>query len=242
MVTRRTFLKMVGALCAPIPSWARQPSVPVLMYHDINYDSDDQYSVTPEQFKEHMVWLKRNGYRAISLHDIDNAKTKDIIITFDDGYFSFLEHAYPVLYDCGFHSIVNVVGKWMSSTVTHIPDTKPRRALDWGTLKILSKTKIVDIGCHTYNLHNLNNGVLNATREELQYDFSTFQANMTVHIGKPTDIIAWPFGRYNDLAITEAEKQGFKYFLTSHSGRYDGNMYRIPRISVEKNTKVFDNL
>lgn len=244
MVTRRTFLQMAGVFaCAPVTTLAQTNNgVHVLMYHDINYDNTDPYSVAPKRFRYQMQWLKDNGYKAIPLHRIDEAGPKDIIITFDDGYYSFIEHAQEILFRYNFHSTINVVGEWMSSAVKYIPDTKPRRALHWGHLRELYQSGLVNIGCHTDGLHSLHHGVRDVNQKELWYDFSTFQSNMITHIGKPSNIIAWPFGRYNDLAITEAEQQGFKYFLTSHSGRYSGNKYRIPRNSVEQQTNLIDTL
>lgn len=241
-MNRRDFLKL-AAMFGIAPSFVactnkQHIPIPVLMYHDINTDPDDEYSVSPKLFREQMQWLVDNGYNAIPLHEIHNAGPKDFVITFDDGYYSFIDHAQDLLNKHKFHATINVVGRWMSSAQPYIYDIKPRRAMHYGHLKDLIKTGLVEIGCHTSNLHNFKKGVLQCNEEELRADFRVFQNNMFVHLGKDLDIMAWPYGRYNELAVKVAKEEGFKYFLTSHYGKYSGNDDRIERLAITKQRNI----
>ena len=76
------------------------------MYHHISKKTSalGAYVITPEQFESDLKFIKDKGYEAITtqnLVDYFDGKfelpEKPIMITFDDGYLSFYEYAYPLL-------------------------------------------------------------------------------------------------------------------------------------------------
>ncbi len=90
-------------------------SVPVLLYHRINYDND-VLSIPPELFEAHLKYLKEEGYVSIDKQELaEFMKTgkksfdKAILITFDDGYLDTWVYAYPLLKKYGFKAILFVV-------------------------------------------------------------------------------------------------------------------------------------
>ncbi|WP_022670287.1 polysaccharide deacetylase family protein [Hippea alviniae] len=92
-----------------------QTSVPVLLYHHINYD-DDVLSIPPELFEEHLKFLKSEGYVSITKEQLgeylETGKKdwdKAVLITFDDGYLDTWVHAYPLLKKYGFNAILFLV-------------------------------------------------------------------------------------------------------------------------------------
>jgi len=211
---------------------------PVLMYHDINNDQDDRYSVTALEFTEQMQWLADNGYREIPIQMLHSAKPKDIVITFDDGYYSYLEHAYPVLQKHGFASTVNLVGAWVG---TVIPDIKDRRALSWDDIKELRKSSLIEFGSHTNKLHHYKaRGVKNAKRDRVFRDLLNFQRAMIKNTGRTTNIIAWPFGEYTEDAVAAGVGGGFEDFLTSDRGVYAVDDNHHPRFVVQQDVKDTD--
>ncbi|NMR85779.1 polysaccharide deacetylase family protein, partial [Vibrio parahaemolyticus] len=77
--------------------------VPVLMYHHISDEVNNSMVVSKDKFYEDMITLKEAGYEGIFLTDLyeylqgnTTLPDKPIIITFDDGYSSFYEIAYPI--------------------------------------------------------------------------------------------------------------------------------------------------
>ncbi|WP_025209481.1 polysaccharide deacetylase family protein [Hippea sp. KM1] len=93
-----------------------QTSIPVLLYHHINYD-DDVLSIPPELFEEHLKFLKSEGYEGITKEQlgqylIDGKKSwkdKAVLITFDDGYLDTWVYAYPLLKKYGFQAMAFIV-------------------------------------------------------------------------------------------------------------------------------------
>ncbi|MGC8821498.1 MAG: polysaccharide deacetylase family protein [Desulfurella sp.] len=90
-------------------------SVPVLLYHHINYDND-VLSISPEVFEEHLKYLKQEGY--VSIDDEELAQymiegkkdwQKAVVITFDDGYLDTWVWAYPLLKKYGFKALLFLV-------------------------------------------------------------------------------------------------------------------------------------
>ena len=92
--------------------------IPILMYHNVERAPKGVglrgLYVTPGRFRRQMQLLKWLGYRGISQAEAvpylrGEASGKVVVITFDDGYRDNLEHALPVLCDCGFRATCHVV-------------------------------------------------------------------------------------------------------------------------------------
>src|SRR5512135_2573127 len=110
-LSRRDFLKLGGValVCMTLPveiAAAGDPAIPVLLYHDVSHEHGGDYTIPPELFAAQMEWLYTNGYETSSVRDIAdperNRRDRSVIITFDDGYASFMEFAFPLLKDYGF--------------------------------------------------------------------------------------------------------------------------------------------
>lgn len=232
-MNRRDFLK-IAAIASMAPGSvfaARQFQVPVLMYHDINEDAKDEYSVSPRIFEHQMKWLKVKGFNAIPVTELGNAMEGDIVITFDDGYKSFKNYAAPVLADLNWHATINLVGEWIGAD---IPDIKLRPALTVSDIKELHSTGLVHFGCHTYGLHSLKRNVTHVKEDEIFLDFMKFQQAYTNILGGHCRVLAWPFGKYTDESVRAANRAGFDHLLTSHYGKYSNNNNRIERLAVIK--------
>jgi len=215
--------------------FAERVYVPVLMYHDINNNSNDQYSVSPAKFEAQMRWLKKAGFNVIPLTSIEKAEPKDVVITFDDGYYSFIEHAWPVMSELRYPSTINLVGEWIGGT---IPDVTDKKALSWSDVRTLMKTGLVSFGSHTNKLHRYPDGVSKTSKLNLERDLFNWQRRFKKNTFKLSQIVAWPYGKYTNSAVVAAQDAKFKYVLTSDLGLYTGNNYFIPRLSVERNTDL----
>ena len=88
----------------------------VLMYHQISdHAGDVGLSVRVRYFAEHLEMIARTGWRVVPLNELMDARrrrrgrTREIAITFDDGYLDALTHAAPELERMGFASTFFVV-------------------------------------------------------------------------------------------------------------------------------------
>ena len=238
IVSRRNFLKLAGfsllSCLFPFRLYAASAGIPVLLYHDISNECNDRYSIDPRLFAAQMEWLYSNGYKAVSLHDIGDKNKiipgKTVVITFDDGYASFLDYAFPLLSDYGFKSTVNIIGEHVGK---YIKQCGSAPMLSWDEYRYLNRSGLVDLGCHTFNLHHI--GVIrDVSAEVLENDLGLFQEKIKMEIGASADILAWPYGIYNQKSISVANRLGIRYLLTSQDGifRSGGDLNEIPRLNM----------
>src|SRR5256885_4041124 len=87
-------------------------------------------------FTQQMRYLKAHGYRVISLDDLveytelsRQLPRRSVVLTFDDGYRSFLQYAYPVLKELGFTATLFVYTDYVGTG---------RNALGWDDLARLT--------------------------------------------------------------------------------------------------------
>lgn len=240
-LTRRNFLKLSGAavlsLTFPHRLAARGMDIPVLMYHNIS-DRFTEYETAPSLFAAQMEWLCGEGYRAVSLGELDSLSEADakkaVVITFDDGYASFMDHAFYLLKEYGFKATVNAIGKYAGRFVN---EGDPR--LSWDECRYLIQSGLVDIGCHTYELHawegsSSPQSAISALNKKLKPDLARFSQIFKKETGRIPQVLAWPYGLYDRTSIAIARKAGFKYLLTSNRGYFakNGDRFEIPRLSM----------
>lgn len=246
-LTRRDFFKISGAtifLSLPLPKnlLAKAGKIPVLMYHDISDQFRDEYTISPSLFAAQMEWLYSNGYTALSFREVDRfmegGDERKVIITFDDGYSSFMDYAFPLLREYKFEAVLNIIGHYVE---TYIRLGANRPMLSWDEYRYLSKSGVVDLGCHTYNLHAYGHrGVLGVPEKVLRKDLLLFQDTLKKEMGKTTEILAWPYGLYSKKSIEIAKDVGFKYILTSNEGYlgHRSNFHEIPRLNINNKLDI----
>ncbi len=237
-INRREFLLWGGALAAalavPHRALGAAGKVPVLLYHDISDDFRDDYTVPPALFAAQMEWLYGNGFRAVPLREVARlpGDARAVVITFDDGYASFMEYAFPLLREYGFHSTVNVIGEVVGSW---LKEGGNRPMLSWDECRHLLRSGGVDIGCHTHGLHRFTHrGVLGVPGGRLAEDLGRFLEAYRRETGESTDILAWPYGFTDRERIGIARRAGFRHLLTSRAGDYSGtgDPSGIPRRNI----------
>ena len=239
-VTRREFLRLAGAFTASVcivsPAvGAEAVRIPVLLYHDVSELFKDPYTVSPSLFAVQMEWLYNNGFRVIPLRDISNPPAGDklVVITFDDGYASFMDYAFPLLREYGFCATINVIGELVGRYIRENDHSRPM--LSWDEYRHLLESGFVDVGCHTNALHVFNRkGALGASEDELRRDLRSFREMLRRETGTETDILAWPYGFYDARSINAAKQEGFRYLQTSREAAFNtpGNIAEIPRKNI----------
>jgi peptidoglycan/xylan/chitin deacetylase (PgdA/CDA1 family) len=241
-LTRREFLKLGGAAVVSLSitryTGANAISVPVLMFHDISHLSNDPETVSPPLFASQMEWLYGAGYRAIAFSDVNlldaESAQRAVIITFDDGYVSFMDYAFPLFQNYGFKSTINIIGEHVGGFVA---GNDPR--ISWDECRFLVKSGLVEIGCHTYGLHSwygrkARSKAVDEFNEKLRQDLTVFQDVITRELGRPAKTLAWPYGMHNKRSIEIAKQAGFSFILNSENGYFvqGGDRYDIPRLTV----------
>lgn len=140
----------------------------MLGYHEITDRQSaliPDYSVTTQQFQQHISWLKNNGFHFINVDQLLKAHAgkyrlpdKPVLLSVDDGYASFYKNAYPVIQANKIPVVLAVVGSWLAPKAGQSIDfsgEKIQRSqmLSWAELKEMQDSGLVEIASHSYNLH-----------------------------------------------------------------------------------------
>ncbi len=132
--------------------------LPVLLYHHISENADSDVIVSPARFDEQMRALSENGYTAVTTEDVINyiekgtdLPEKPVMITFDDGYMSNHEYAYPILKKYGLKAVVFAVGETYGKT--KYPGTDARIFPHFGDKERLDMAGVIEVQSHSYAMH-----------------------------------------------------------------------------------------
>jgi len=78
--------------------------LPILLYHKVSLDRNDALTISVDRLDRQLAYIDSSGYTPISFAELkasfDGLRTlpaKPVIVTFDDGYVSTYELAYPLL-------------------------------------------------------------------------------------------------------------------------------------------------
>lgn len=210
--------------------------VPVIMYHSISRDESrlGDYVVTPQQFEEDLIWLSQHGYEAINVNDLimhirygSSLPKKPVIITLDDGHLNALTQAFPVIKRHGFKMTVSCVGRWTLAAGEEAEPNENYSYLDAADIKKLRDSGIVEIACHSYDMHSLDSrqGVLKTEcesneqyRSHLLSDIFKAQKYFSESCGFEPNVFTYPYGLCSEQTSEIVKSAGFEATLGCEEG------------------------
>lgn len=227
-------------------------TVPIIMYHQITSDAEGNDYVLPlKNLEEDFEYIKKNNITPVSLNALFQYVTcgkplpeKPIVITFDDGQKSFLTKVLPLLEKYSYPANVNIIGSLVELYTENHDNNDKYAYLNADDVKTLFSHPLVEIGCHSYNLHNLINrrgmekikGETDTKYTEIiKSDINTFQNLYFSLTGEKTKCIAYPYGIRNSTLDTIVKNEGFNIILTcresSNKLTVGGNLYELGRFN-----------
>ena len=219
--------------------------VPILMYHHLDDDAYMDTIVTPETFESHIKALSDNGYTGVSFGElIDYVENgielpeKPIVITFDDGYLSNYEFAYPILQKYKMKATMFVIGILVGKA-DYLDDSDeypiiPHFYYEQATEMI--ESGLISIQSHSYDMHRYEEyevmlgreyryGILpleTETEEEyilnFQNDFELARVELELETDTKMTVYSYPYGEYTDLSEKLLRELGIKVTLTTNHG------------------------
>lgn len=232
----------------------KNPKIPVLCYHNIatqnekeNYPEESDWTITTDNFKEHLDYLKNNNYKTLTMDEFYNWKIgnlnlpyKSVLITFDDGFLSNYEYAFKLLKEYNMNATVFVVGSFIDNSTTNEWNGNIKTYMTKDILENLkNEYPNIEIYSHSYNLHY--QGAINQNKDVLMQDikdFNNFYPN--------NDILCYPFGQYNDNIENCLKESNYKMAFRYGPNKKDykkasrnDNIYEIPRLNVSHGMSVF---
>jgi peptidoglycan/xylan/chitin deacetylase (PgdA/CDA1 family) len=192
-----------------------------------------------------MAFLKFAGYHVISLREAYAALFEDaplppghsVVLSFDDGYENFADHALPAMVEHGYPSVLFAVSGLLGQPAKWLPegvDNSP--LLSAAHLRDLRGAK-VEIGAHTVNHPRLSQLEHGQARQEI----SDSKAALEDVLGEAVDFFAYPYGDYNPQIRDIVAQAGYKAALTCSRGAANTapNPFEIPRKAISHGDNLF---
>ena len=217
----------------------------ILTYHQIDLAPPPPAAfrslyVAPDSFARQMRWLKRLGYRGLSMRDLmpylrGEKVGKVVGLTFDDGYCNNLHHALPVLQDCRFtvtcYVISQLLGKtnvWdLSNGVKQADLMSPEQIRAWSQAGM-------EIGAHTQNHCQLTS----LPDEDALREISASKEELADLIGREVEHFCYPYGIYEARHTAMAKTAGYQSATTTRRGKVQpgADLFQLHRIPVVRST------
>ncbi len=204
----------------------------IVLYHHISESTPPSTSVPPQRFREHMDHLRDNGFHVMGLPELLDAlrnrqqvPDKTVAITFDDGYISIYDTAFPMLQEYGFPFTVFI-------------NTQPHNDglagyMSWEQIRAMSDAGVT-IANHMENHPHMVDALAGedeaARTARLREEYLRAQAKIKAETGQDHAFMAYPYGEY-DLANKAMFAELGVIALGQQSGAvgFDSDFLALPR-------------
>jgi peptidoglycan/xylan/chitin deacetylase (PgdA/CDA1 family) len=226
------------ALLLCCATWAEQPNsdvqVPILVYHRFGPVVADSMTVTTQVFASHLQYLQDNGYSVIPLRQFVDYRLgrapapppRAVVITADDGHRSV------------YTEMLALVKRFRIPVTLFIYPSAISNAdyaMTWDQLNELHQTGLFDIESHTYwhpDFKKEKKRLAPADYErfvamQLTKSRETLERELHIYV----DLLAWPFGIYDDDLIKQALRVGYiaGFGLERRHANMQDNIMALPR-------------
>ncbi len=211
--------------------------LPVLMYHNVTTDlslihRDATLHITPQTLEEHFAALKEAGYNTISLDEYfayRNGKGKlpqnPVLITFDDGYISNYEYAYPLLKKYDLKATIFIIASRVGATDTEF------HHFTWSEAVEMENSGHVEIESHSYSHPDFSTLTYAQTVLEMRLAKYMIETNMN----KECRFFAYPYGKMNPSSTFVASQAGYKAVCVGrdvNANLASENLFELPRHTI----------
>ena len=216
----------------------------ILMYHTFVRDGQDcgDWTTTESHFREDLQWLTDNGYSFVLPSDLaagEPLPEKAVMLTFDDGYASNYEIAYPLLQEYNATAVIALITK-------RIEDGK-EGFLTWDMCREMLESGIVEFGSHSHDVHiRSNQGVVRdegetqeAYEERVYPDIQTSIDLIKQELGITPQYFAYPYGRTEEW-IADFIQERFDVTVTTTTDKADisSGLYDLPRHNMNNESDL----
>jgi len=201
------------SFAAPAPT----VSVPILLYHRFGPTVADGMTITTPVFEEHLQYLRANGYKVIPLRQLIDwyqkkgpaPAPKSVVIVADDAHKSVYTDMYPLAKKYNVPITVFIYPSAVSNA---------RYAMTWEQLRGLKSSGLFDFQSHTYwhpNFKKERKKLAPAAYDALvTSQLHKSRDKIAKELGVKVDLLAWPFGIYDDDLLRRAAAAGYTATFT----------------------------
>jgi peptidoglycan/xylan/chitin deacetylase (PgdA/CDA1 family) len=193
-------------------------AISILMYHQVGrfppMRAHRANYCDAGRFRRQMALLDGLGCRVL---DLDRAlaclrgevptPSRAVVLTFDDAYENFADHALPVLQAHRFPATVYAIGAWLGQPMAWA-GKEPGRARP--TLMSGARLREVHSAGITVGSHSMHHAKLGeATPEVQRRELADSRAALEDLLGEPVRHLCYPFGSFDLAALRAAAQAGY---------------------------------
>ncbi len=187
--------------------------VPILMYHFFGSAEDaerEKNFVSRQSFQRQMEFLKRFGYRVISLDQLYAIKTgkrkprgKEIVITIDDGNYTFATEALPILKSYRYPVTLFLVSENVKGGL--------HGSMSEGTVRSFIRHPWVKLGAHSKTHPVLSE----LSEDQMREEIAGSKRDLEAMFGQTLYHFAYPSGILDERSVKIAEEVGYRMAFTT---------------------------
>lgn len=221
-------------------------SVSVLMYHALTEKPESgvhRVHIPVAAFEEQMNWLASQAYQVLPLRTLvaslkqgHNLPEKRVVLTFDDGYLSLYNYAWPILKKHNFEATLFVttdpVGLPAYSSLKGFEEAGQPvndRPLTWPELGEMAQGgwAIEGHSCSHPQLAQLD-------LAQVRHEVVDCKKIIEEKLNRPVHYYAYPFGNYNRQSLTALAEAGYEAGCSVHIGKASNgsDILRLPRVEI----------
>lgn len=221
--------------------------IPILMYHQIGEPAPRGtpyrgLTVHPASFRRQMTWLRRFGYRGLSMRDLmpyvrGERSGKAFGITFDDGYRNVHRNAMPVLGELGFTATNYFVAHQLDGgNVWDLEKGIPFSALMNAQEMREWHQAGNEVGSHTLDHVHLPRMAADEARRQICQS----KDELEQVLGAPVTAFCYPYGDHTDEHRAMAREAGYDNATLTVRGLASAadDPYGLPRVTVSRSTHL----
>lgn len=226
----------------------RRRHIPVLMYHGVADEGPAalaRFRLAPAAFASQMAWLRANGFHAIGSEQLEGFIAnrqpfagRPVVITFDDGFQNFADHAWPILRANDLTAEVFLVTDLVGETAGWDADSgPPAQLMGAGTVRRLAAEGAF-FGSHMAT-HRAIDGLSSA---DLAAELLRSRMFIERWTGRPTTAFAAPFSVTDRRLGRLARECGYRVGFGRKHGPadLDSNPIDLPRIEIRGDRSLDD--
>lgn len=217
----------------------------ISIYHHVAEDTPPVTSISPDQLREHMQYLRDNDFTVWrldrlleALRDGEPVPERTVSITFDDGYESIYENGLPLMQEMDFPFTLFLT--------TGPIDDGQNGYMSWDQVRDMADADVMIANHLVSHPHMIDGreGESEAERvERLRGELLEAERRIEEETGQSHRVLAYPYGEYDAAILEMVEEEGFTA-LAQNSGAvgHHSDMHALPRFPLAGSYADMENV
>ncbi|SRR6266851_6106360 len=216
----------------------------ILCYHAIDPQWVSPLAITPATFSRQCTLLGRRRHPvdlSEAVRHVDAAGRLPrgmVVLTFDDGFATLHEHAFPILAAAHLPATIFLVADTLTPEGRTVDWVEPSDNPPEAPLPTLALDQILEMqeagisfGSHSYAHHDLTQ----LGEQECERDLRQSRELLESLLGRPVPFLAFPFGRHDERVRRAARRAGYAHAFSLPDVPEPADPYALPRMGVLPN-------